>query len=233
MPFALKLTYRGVCRKLVFTDVAQLTWDSMEHNVRTLFHLTTPFSLQYEDDEGEVITCNSTFELREVIPLLDAQGRRAFGLNVVPLDVRSQATYHRIHHYLNEVSDGPLSQDSLASMDSGVELQVPQRLEGRRAMQRSLEKTPRTAGGGAAVLGTSPSDPVRWPAAGARVVPSGVERKPRHKPPKASVSVPTLPTHWNLPPSVYSSLFESSLYPVKRQAAQPRNESRVSTGLKS
>ncbi|KAJ1979919.1 hypothetical protein H4R35_001324 [Dimargaris xerosporica] len=233
MPLALKLTYRGVCRKLVFTDATQLTWDAMEHNVRTLFHLDTPFSLQYEDDDGEMITCSSTFELREVIPLLDAQGRRAFGLNVVPLDVRSQATYHRIHHYLNEVSDGPLGQDSLASMDSGVELQVPQRLKGRRPVQKPLDKTSHTAGGGAPVLGTSPSDPVRWPAAGARVVPSGVERRPRRKPPKTSVSVPTLPTHWNLPPSVYSSLFESSLYPVKRQEAQQRNESRVSTGLKS
>ncbi|KAJ1969020.1 hypothetical protein IWQ62_000892 [Dispira parvispora] len=276
MPYALKLTFRGVCRKFVFADRTALNWDNLDRNVRSLFNIDFPFFLQYEDEEGEVITCSSTFELREILPFLDDTGARAFRLSIMPLDVPAQAVYSRIHHYANDYSDGP---SSFSSFDSSIDrLQRQQNLEAGVGVEGGAPGLPRDDGapivtqphlGGhkrryrhastappppvdMATTGTDPRSfaelnnqppplpspppvevraqiasgefPSRWPRVGARVLPSGVDPQRLPTVPISSVSVPTLPTYWNRPPSLPASFFDPSIQ-LEGQAA-PSSHSR-------
>ncbi|KAJ1660215.1 hypothetical protein IWQ61_000831 [Dispira simplex] len=265
MPYALKLTFRGVCRKFVFADRSTLNWDNLDRNVRSLFNIDFPFFLQYEDEEGEVITCSSTFELREILPLLDDTGARTFQLSIVPLNVPSRAVYSRIHHYANDYSDGP---SSFSSFDSSIDrLQRQQNLDAGIGIEGGASGLPEDNGvpmvtqphlGGhkrryrhastappppvdMATTGTDPRSfaeitgpppplpppppteaivqiasgefPPRWPRAGTRVLPSGVDpqRVPTIPIPISSVSVPALPTYWTRPPSLPASFLDPSI----------------------
>ncbi|KAJ1657828.1 hypothetical protein IWQ61_002835 [Dispira simplex] len=277
MPYALKLTFRGVCRKFVFADRSTLNWDNLDRNVRSLFNIDFPFFLQYEDEEGEVITCSSTFELREILPLLDDTGARTFQLSIVPLNVPSRAVYSRIHHYANDYSDGPSSFSSFDSsidrlqrqqnLDAGIGIEggasglpeddsVPMvtqpHLGGHKRRYRHASTAPPPPPVDMATTGTDPRSfaeitgpppplpppppaeaiaqiasgefPPRWPRAGARVLPSGVDPQRVPTIPISSVSVPALPTYWTHPPSLPASFFDPSIQ-LEGQAA-PNSHSR-------
>ncbi|KAJ1907303.1 hypothetical protein IWQ60_011891, partial [Tieghemiomyces parasiticus] len=193
MPYAIKLMFRGVARKFVFNSSDELQWDAMDHNIRCLFHIDFPFQLEYEDEDGEIITCSSSYELREIIPMLDSKGEHALSMTIIPLNLRSRATYHQIHHHANQYSDGP---SSFSTFDSSLESFI-QHNHAARDPAPILPSRPHTA------------QLARWPTAGDRVVPSGVDRLVAPPHPISSISAPNLPTHWNRPPSNASSFFMS------------------------